>query len=136
MTNSATLINKVPVVFDSIPNFAGTNFGIKQILCAFDTINTDLEAYAPQGDGIPVILGWQHCGGADHNVKVSAADVTTLASPAELITYEFKAGSGISKTINGDPLLVGKPGKSLAIQVSVQPVKILLYVAEVKVLRV
>ena len=130
MANTATQINKIPVVFQHFQNTTGTNYSLTQVLCSFDTTGTNLEAYAPGVNGWPAILGWEHVGGIDHNITISSADITTLASPTELITFQFNAGGGISKSVNNDPLIIGKQGKSFAIQVSAQPIKILLYVAE------
>jgi hypothetical protein len=136
MANTRTLVGQIPNAFQSLPSFRATSgAGLYMLKLAFDTTGGDLEILTPQSDGYIAILGWQHVGSADHVLTFAYADDAAGTNRAALHDLNFKAGSGISKDVNGEPMLIGQVGKSLLVRTSVQPISIIVYAAEIKQFR-
>lgn len=135
MANTVTQVSELPNVSSSIANFGAANQGkIKQLLVTFDTNSTDLEVLQIQPDAYWAIVGWQGCNAGVHTVEIASADKQTLLNRQKHVKYSFTA-QGPAYRLEDSPILVGQKGKSLVMQVTGQPVEFLLYVQELKIIK-
>lgn len=131
MANTSTLINTIPCVYKESDYLVS----LKQYRLDFDTAATDLTvANLVDSTKYLAIMGWEHSHSDLHTITVLSG--TVAQTQKTLATLKFGAYAGISGGVTGQPLFIVETAKSLVMQSSATSVTILLYVAELNIIRI
>lgn len=132
MSNTRTALATVPVAFRD----SRIESAVVPVILTFDTTDTYIGAFRPSHTNTySAILGWSYSKNANHIVTVASATVdpnnyASLSNVQQLTAFELQAGFGFAKQLDGKVLCISEIGKGIALKVSVAPMTMILYMAE------
>lgn len=142
MANSRNVLGSIPATFEHISQFAAGQAGqVVPIRMDLDTNTTDVGIFAPQPDSFVALMGWQYAKQLAHIINFYSSNITfnidgihtdSVANKTLLTTFEMNSGNGVTKELNGFPIIISEKGKGLSITTSAEPISMLLYIVEFK----